>query len=244
MATEDPSRQRLVYEFKESPYSSHSLILSALPLDGGGLRVLDIGCANGYLASILAARGYQVVGVERPGGFGDDFPSNVQLIVADLDGGLPPMEGTFRYVLAADILEHLKDPSSLLLDLHRFVTPETQLIASLPNSGNLYFRLNVLAGRFPKEDRGLFDRTHLHFFMWSGWQTLFQEAGFRIQTVRSTGMPIGLAFPRAANSVAVRLAERVSYLLGRCWKTLFAYQFVVSAKPFKLHCSGDALAKE
>ncbi len=37
-----------------------------------------------------------------------------------------------------------------------------RLVASLPNSGNLYFHLNILMGRFPAHGRGLFDRTHLH----------------------------------------------------------------------------------
>ncbi len=244
MATAPPRQNKLVYEFKESPYSSHSLILQAFPENGEGLRVLDVGCANGYLASFLAERGFHVVGVERPGGFGEDFPANVELVVADLESGLPPLEGSFDFILVADILEHLRQPVALLRQFHKFVTPETRLVASLPNSGNLYFRLNVLAGRFPKEDRGLFDRTHLHFFMWKGWQELFAEGGFRIRSARSTGMPIGLAFPRAAQSVAVRMAERVSYELGRAWKTLFAYQFVVIAEPAAQDLSGDRLGQE
>ena len=54
------------YTYKASPYSSHTLLVASLPAEGRGKRVLDIGCAGGYLAAILARRGYQVVGVERP----------------------------------------------------------------------------------------------------------------------------------------------------------------------------------
>ena len=231
METNDSPPGKLVYEFKESPYSSHALLLREFPLDGNGLRVLDIGCANGYLSQLLADRGFEVVGIERPGGFGRDFPSQVTLVVSDLDQGLPSLDGTFHFVLAADILEHLRQPEVLLGQLHRHITPTTRLVASLPNSGNLYFRLTVLAGRFPKEDRGLFDRTHVHFFMWSGWQQLFRDSGFVLSGANPTGIPVGLAFPGAARSFAVRLAERLSYELARVWKTLFAYQFVVTATP-------------
>jgi SAM-dependent methyltransferase len=218
-----------VYTLKESPYSSHFLLMNEFPANGEGMRVLDLGCANGYLSARLAARGFEVVGLERAGGYGSDFPKSVRLVEADLDDGLPPLDGRFHYVLAADILEHLKEPSSLLQQLHALMHPSARLVMSLPNSGNLYFRLTVLAGRFPKHDRGLFDRTHLHFFVWQGWQTLLTESGFAIQKVRSTGIPVGLAFPASANRLPVRAAEKLSYELAGIWKTLFAYQFVVTA---------------
>src|SRR5436309_1579581 len=68
------------YTYKASPYSSHSLLVDSLPPEGHGRRVLDIGCANGYLAEILAGRGYQVVGIERPGAYGERFPDTVELV--------------------------------------------------------------------------------------------------------------------------------------------------------------------
>ena len=49
------------YRLKDSPYSSHSLLLASLPSSGEGRRVLDVGCAGGYLGAILAGRGYRVV---------------------------------------------------------------------------------------------------------------------------------------------------------------------------------------
>jgi hypothetical protein len=105
------------------------------------------------------------------------------------------------------------------------------LLASLPNSGNLYFRLTVLSGRFPRHERGLFDRTHLHFFTWDGWLELFHSQGYRLETVRPSGIPVGLALPAWQGSAAVRAAEALSAAAARFWKRLFAYQFVISARP-------------
>jgi 2-polyprenyl-3-methyl-5-hydroxy-6-metoxy-1,4-benzoquinol methylase len=51
------------YEFKADPYSSHSVILSCLG-EGRGLRLLDVGAANGYLAERLGARGFEVTCIE------------------------------------------------------------------------------------------------------------------------------------------------------------------------------------
>jgi 2-polyprenyl-3-methyl-5-hydroxy-6-metoxy-1,4-benzoquinol methylase len=103
------------YEFKSSPYSSHSLLLARLPQEGRGQTVLDLGCGNGYLSAILAHRGYNVTAVERPGGYTNEFPLLVNLIQTDLDSGLPPMATKFRYVICADILEHLKRPVEMLM---------------------------------------------------------------------------------------------------------------------------------
>lgn len=164
-----------VYEFKASPYSSHSRLLALLPERGEGRRVLDVGCGNGYLAAILARRGYEVTGVERAGGYDERFPRTVRLIEADLEDGLPAVAGPYDYILCADILEHLRDPERLLRRLPELLGEGGEVIASLPNSGHLYFRLQILAGRFPQHDRGLFDRTHLRFYTWDGWKGCSRE---------------------------------------------------------------------
>ncbi|HVN07064.1 MAG TPA: class I SAM-dependent methyltransferase [Bryobacteraceae bacterium] len=219
------------YQLKDSLYSSHGLLLASLPSDGAGLRVLDLGCAGGYLSAILAGRGYHVTGIDSPGAACAGFPESVELLEADLDRGLPTLSGRFDFVICADVLEHLRRPALLLRDLQGVLARGGKLAASLPNSGHAYFRWTVLRGRFPAEDRGLFDRTHLHFYTWRGWKDLFGAAGFRIVTVRCSGVPMGLALPRWEGSTAVRALERMSYESARWWKEMFAYQFIVTASP-------------
>ena len=219
------------YQLKDSPYSSHSLLLASLPPAGNGRRVLDVGCAGGYLGAILASRGYKVTGIDSPGAARDTFPESIELLEADLDLGLPPLAGRFDFVICADVLEHLRRPALLLRELRTVLDAGGRLAASLPNSGHAYFRWNVLTGRFPAHDRGLFDRTHLHFYTWRGWLDLFHDARFRIETLRCSGVPIGLALPKWEGSAAVRVLERMSYASARWWKTMFAYQFIVTAVP-------------
>jgi len=217
------------YTYKASPYSSHTLLVDSLPAEGRGRRVLDIGCAAGYLAAMLAGRGYEVVGIERPGGHGDSFPENVELVEADLDSGLPPLRGKFSYAICGDILEHLRDPAKLLKQVAANLEPDGLLVASVPNSGNFYFRLNILFGRFPQDDKGLFDRTHLRFYMWKGWAELFATAGFQVEQRKVTAIPVGLALPKWDGTAAVRALELLAYAAARVRPTLFAYQFVVTA---------------
>ncbi len=220
------------YRLKHSPYSSHSLLLDSLPPNGAGRRVLDVGCAGGYLGAILASRGYRVTGIDSPGAARAGFPESVEA------GGSRSRSGSCRLSRAGSISSFARtfwsicaSPRCCCAICAACSRAAAALAASLPNSGHAYFRWNVLRGRFPAEDRGLFDRTHLHFYTWRGWMDLFGAAGFRIETLRCSGVPIGLALPKWEGSAAVRAMERISFESARLWKTMFAYQFIVTAAP-------------
>lgn len=223
------SQASVRYRWKPSPYSSHSTLLRVLPAEGLGRDVLDVGCGDGRLASQLAARGFRVTGIDRPSEYPGDFPESVRHIERDLDLGLPHLYEKFDHVICADILEHLRDPAGLLRQIRDVMTPGARLIASLPNSGNIYFRGQVALGRFPQHDQGLFDRTHLHFYTWAGWRGLFESNGFRIASVDVTSVPFEQAFARNGSSGLLRAMEAAGFGFARAWKKLFAYQFVITA---------------
>ena len=213
------------YVHKESPYSSHSLLMKFLPAEGKGMRLLDVGCWDGRATSQYVNAGYSVTGIERSRHEG--MPPEIELVVADLHHGLPALEGTFEFIVCADVLEHVLNPAIILLSLRTYCSPDGKLLASLPNSGHWYFRLMLLLGYFPKHQNGLFDATHIHFFTWDGWVELFNEAGFAIEKVAPTAMPVALVLPRWSRTITVGMGERINYWLGRLWMRLFAYQFVV-----------------
>src|SRR5512133_2371739 len=89
------------YQFKDSEYSSHSLLLDRLPEPGEGRRVLDVGCASGFLGEILARRGYSVTGVDMPG---TEASPAIEFCAANLEEGLGPVGGGYDYIICADVL--------------------------------------------------------------------------------------------------------------------------------------------
>jgi SAM-dependent methyltransferase len=213
------------YSFKASPWSSHSQILALVPEKGAGMSLLDVGCWDGSMAARFADRGYRVTGIERQSWPAGQFPADVRLVVADLHHGLPEVSETFDYILCADVIEHLLENGKVLRQLRSLLKPGGQLIVSVPNSGNFYFRAVVLAGRFPQDEKGLFDRTHIHFRVWTGWQELFVQSGYTVTSVLSTPVPFSV-FLNSQNWLA-RGLEWLFWRLSRLWKTLFAYQFIV-----------------
>ena len=216
------------YEHKDSPYSSHSLLLSTLPVNGHGKQILDVGCWDGSVSSLYLERGFKVVGIEQIRHH--NLPQPIELIEANLNDGLPPVSGTFNYIICADVLEHLLNPQAVLSQLRNHLSSDGKLLASLPNSGHWFFRLMVLCGYFPKQDNGLFDRTHLHFFTLDGWRELFHQSGYTIESVTPTSLPVSKVFPSWSRWLTVGIGERAQSLLGKIWLRLFAYQFVIEAK--------------
>lgn len=214
-----------VYTFKDSAYSSHMRLLELLDPAKLGRNLLDIGCGNGYLSRALTAKGFEVTSLEHPLGYDPKQTLDLNLIPADLEAPLPELPNNFDVIVIGDVLEHLRNPQQLLESLRAHLSPKGQIIASLPNSGNIYFRLNILFGRFPEDEKGLFDRTHLHFWMLANWRDLFKRAGYTFEVRQLTPIPVGLVAP------SLQWAEALCYHCAVVWRTLFAYQFLVAASP-------------
>jgi SAM-dependent methyltransferase len=216
------------YALRPQAHSSHNILLELVPEDGNSRRPLDVGCADGYLSHLFAERGFAVTAIDAPGSRRRTIPDGIRYIEADLDCGLPTIDGTFDFVVCADILERLRDPDALLRQIRSQIADGGRLIGSLPNSDNIYFRLNVLLGRFCTRNSGLFDRTHLHYHAWDGWTRLLQRNGFRITTIRTTLAPFSLSWPRLPRWTAA-LESRYA-LAARAWSKLSAYQCIVVAE--------------
>lgn len=210
---------------------SHHLMLAAVP---AGARVLDVGCADGYVAAALAERGCEVVGVElSEASAARARPYLAELVVGDVEdpatraaaeeAGLRPGGGAdaarpFDVVLFGDVLEHLADPLPVL----RWTAGVAgRVVVSLPNIAHWTARRQLLRGRFPQEDFGLFDRTHLHFYTRTTAHELVEAAGLRVEDEAFTRafLPFQSRVPALGRFQPALLSRRPE---------LFALQFVLT----------------
>lgn len=169
--------------------TAHQLVLGAVP---DGARVLDVGCAGGHLAAALAARGCEVVGVEL-----DATAARARGLVV-IEGSIDDaavrarLPGDLDAVLCADVLEHLPRPEETLGFLATLLRPGGRAVVSLPNAAHWTMRRAILRGRFPQEDFGLFDRTHLRWFTLASARALVRDAGLRVTAEQHTPAPLPL----------------------------------------------------
>lgn len=93
-------------------------------------------------------------------------------------------EGPFDTVLCLDVLEHLRDPWSVVANIHAGLAPNGVIVASIPNMRHVNLVLPlVFKGKFELTDRGLRDRTHLRWFVRDSAIALMTGSGLALEKI-------------------------------------------------------------
>lgn len=175
-------------ENRESAYTTlRPDILALIPKTAAA--VLDVGCSNGALARSIKRHlpHCAVTGIEMDPEFFREashyLDRTVQGDLNNLNWQSALGDSRFDCVIFADVLEHLVDPSRSLEQARRFLSPGGCIVLSLPNVRHLSSLVSIFVwGRFPRRDRGIFDRTHLRWFTIADSFALLVDCGMRIET--------------------------------------------------------------
>ena len=181
-------------------------------------RVLELGCSGGAFGAALKARypGAHVTGIEAGRAAAERAATRIDRVICGrieatdfAAAGLLP--GEFDTLIAADILEHLTNPWDALVRLRPFLTPDAQVVASIPNVRNaILIAALAVNGRWQYRERGLLDVTHLRFFTLEEIRRMFLETGYRYEYHM-----VNLSAPLAElyqNNVG---SEKITLQLGR-----------------------------
>lgn len=151
-------------------------------LVGGNKRVLDVGCATGYVAKELVTHGCTVSGVDVSEEAAElAKPHLERLVIGDLETLDLVAEfgkASFDAIMFGDVLEHLRDPVSVLRQARDLLAFGGFVVISIPNIAHGDVRLALLQGRWDYRPLGLLDETHLRFFTREGVERMLWEAGF------------------------------------------------------------------
>jgi SAM-dependent methyltransferase len=190
-------------------------------------RALDCGCGAGDNARILSTRGWQVDGITMSR---DEEHKASQIcrtvLIADLEAGIPTaVSGVYDLVVLSHVLEHLRNPSRILKDVHRVMAPDGIIAVALPNVLNWRSRVRFLLGRFEYEEGGIMDNTHLRFYTFASGRRLLESNGFMVSTATVEGI-----FPLARKiKLPSRILERLDRFAGSYWPGLFGWQLLYIA---------------
>jgi 2-polyprenyl-3-methyl-5-hydroxy-6-metoxy-1,4-benzoquinol methylase len=206
--------------------SPHSLALDLVPSNS---RVLDIGCAGGYIGAALKKRkGCTVTGIDA---FPLEHATLDEFHQLDLNQGLAGISTSdYDFILFLDVIEHLASPERFLDQLHESLSmnPETEVVISTANVGFLIPRLMLLLGQFNYGKRGILDVTHTRLFTFASFRRCIEQAGFEIHETRGVPAPIPLAL---GDSWLSKLLLAANSILIRFSRGLFAYQIFMRVKP-------------
>lgn len=153
------------------------------PFAGPGARVLDLGCAGGYLSRELKTGLNQVIGVDiseesvlRAAGVLD---SAVTLDVENDPWPESFLRERFDLVLCAELLEHLFDPAAFLGKIRAILRPRGALVLTTPNFLVWINRLRMLLGHYGLRE-SFFDFGHIRLQSYHGLRAMVRGAGFEI----------------------------------------------------------------
>lgn len=136
-------------------------------------KLLDVGCAMGYLVGEAVSRGWNAFGID-PSAYAIsrvDSSLKDRVTVATLDEFACPRK-SFQCVTMLDVVEHLKDPRHDLRTIRSLLSDDGELVITTGNRESLFARLFGRHWTFYNPPQ------HLFFFTKSTLTKLLHDAGF------------------------------------------------------------------
>lgn len=188
-----------------------------------GSRVLEVGCATGFMTEYLTREhGCSVTAIEVDADAAARARARgVDVIVGSVEDPeiLAQVAGPFDVMIFSDVLEHLVSPDTALRATVPLLAPGGRVVASIPNIAHWSIRARLLAGRFRYTEGGILDRGHVRFFTRETIAEMFAAVGLAPAFDCVNMFPAVTPLPPAVRRRIAALAPG-----------LFAFQYIVDAR--------------
>lgn len=209
-------------------------------------RLLDLGCANGYMAYLFGLLGFDTTAVDAYDDEkrGEMFrKAGIAYVASNLNDARPLEalpDSSYDVVVMGEIFEHiLNNPAGLLAAVFRVLKPNGLLVLTTPNPSTLANSLRLLADgyvlwgtpsflRDVKLDEGrVIDRGDIHYREYPAWivRDLLKELGFRIEQVEYY-----YAGTAPSHPLAKRMFKALLRATGLAKHRLFAFGYIIAAR--------------
>lgn len=188
----DPIHNRTI-DYKHDAWQRILAVLSGITKLHTPVKLLDVGCYDGYIASLMRERMGNTCRL-----YGVDAANNsltlarqqgMTVKVCDVTKGLPYVSDFFDYVFAGEIIEHIVDTDFFMREIKRVLKPDGICILTTPNSLSLGRRLHYLIGSgiflevsysIPKNAAG-----HVRYFTFGSMKEFMTMHEFQITRIVS-----------------------------------------------------------
>ncbi len=141
-------------------------------------RILEIGCASGSFMHEMAAKGWEVEGIEFSSHAAESARALGYPVYAGALESAPDPKKRYDLVVGWMVMEHLHDPVGALKKLHKWVKPGGWLAVSVPNAAALEFKF------FKNAWYALQLPTHLYHYTPQTLGLVLQKGGWRMESLR------------------------------------------------------------
>lgn len=204
-----------VREVEPAKRRKHAPIVDMVP---EGARVLDIGCGNGSLLTLLREKRVTGTGIDI------DFDkivgsvgANHDVLYEDADEGLGLLpDGAYDLAVLSETLQTVKKPREILVNI---LDKAREAVVTIPNFAAVGIRFHLLfTGRMPVGSELPFewyDTPNTHFFTFDDFRALCKREGIELREVRAEAagwfgkLLLALGFKNlGADRIVCRLARR------------------------------------
>ena len=169
------------------PDIANTELLTRIPLSAR--VVLDVGCATGALGA--AYRRFnpraRLLGIDsnpEAASFAAQRLDEVAMVDVE-EQPLPfDLPGGIDCLVYGDVIEHLRDPWSVLAEQAEALNPEGMVLICVPNVEHWSFVARLMRGDWAYERAGLLDETHLRWFSLESMRETLVEAGLALCDVQ------------------------------------------------------------
>ena len=156
-------------------------LLGELSTASADMRLFEVGCGNGSVASAVTSRGWAVTGVD-PSSQGIQHAQQVYLNISLFQGSayddLASQFGQFPVVLSLEVVEHVYDPRLYAATVFSLLESGGTAIISTPYHGYWKNLVMALSGKMDGHFTALWDHGHIKFWSIKTLSALLSEAGF------------------------------------------------------------------
>lgn len=186
-----------------------AIIETKLGMPRQRIRLLDVGCSSGAFLRVAVTDGFQAEGVEPA-------PQAAQ---AARDAGLLVHQGrledlrlpaaSFDAITLFEVIEHLKDPQSLLTECRRLLRGQGLLLIGTGNADSWTARLQGPRWEYFRIDQ---HGGHVSFFNPVSTRALAGRTGFRVEFIRTRR--VSLCDPASVSALGWRVWKAANELLS------------------------------
>lgn len=158
-------------------------------------RVLECGCAYGimtrYMKEVLGCHVFVLELEQEAFQEAMTYADEGYCVNLEDDCWLDKIqENSFDYIMYADVLEHLRDPETVLKKMRRFLKSDGSVLLSVPNIAYGDIIMNLLCDQFTYTPLGLLDNTHIHLFARKNLHDMVEAAGYYMAEEDCTTVPL------------------------------------------------------